>query len=167
MAIGRLTEGKMVKKVAQHFRVSESAISRLRTKYRQTGTVKDRPRSGRPRKTTRREDNCNVMSSRRNRFLSSMKIVDLVGNATGTWICARTVRNKLRAARLRGRRPYVDVPLARNHWRERLNWARAHRQMDKTAVELFCVYGRVPFEFEFCEWKCTCFKAKWRTNGSC
>ena len=65
----------MVKEVAQHFRVSESAIPRLRTKYRQRGTIKDRPRPGRPRKTTRHEGNFIVTSSRHNRFLSSTGIV--------------------------------------------------------------------------------------------
>ena len=118
----------MVKEVAQHFHVSESAISRLRTKYRQTGTIKDRPRPGRPRKTTRREDNFIVMSSRRNRFLSSTRIAGLVRNATGTRICPKTVRNRLRAARLRGRRPYVGVPLTPDHRRLRLNWTRAHHR---------------------------------------
>ena len=87
MAIGMLTGGMMVKEVAQHFHVSESAISRLRTKYRQTGTIKDRPRPGRPRKTTQREDNFKVTSSRRNRFLSSTRIAGLLRNATGTRIC--------------------------------------------------------------------------------
>ena len=82
----------MVKDVAQHFHVSESAISRLRTKYRQTDTTKDRPRPGRPRKTTRRDDNFIVTSSRRNRFQSSTRIARLVRNATETRICAKTVR---------------------------------------------------------------------------
>ena len=108
--------------------MNESAISRLRKKCRRTGTVKDRQRSGRPRKTERREDNYIVTSSRRNRFLNSTKIAGFVRNETGTRICARTVRNRLRAARLRGRRPYGGVPLTRNHRREKLNWARANRQ---------------------------------------
>ena len=110
VAIGMLTGGMWVKEVAQRVRVSESAISRLRAKYRQTGTVKDRLRPGRPRKTTRREDNYIVTSSRRNRFMSSTRIAGLVSNATGIRIYARTVRNRLRAARLR-RHPYVGVLL--------------------------------------------------------
>lgn len=103
VAIDMLTGGMMVKDVAQHFRVSESAISRLRTKCRQTGTFKDRPPAGRLRKTTRREDNYIVTSSRRNQFSSSTKIAGSVRNATGTRIYARIVRTRLRAAR------YVDV----------------------------------------------------------
>ena len=51
VAIGMIIRGMMVKEVAQHFRVSESAISNLRTKYSQTGTAKDRLSSDRSRKT--------------------------------------------------------------------------------------------------------------------
>ena len=126
-----LTGGVMVKEVAKHFHVSESAISRRRTKYRQTCTVKDRPRPGRPRKTTRREDNFIVTSSPRNRFLCSTRIAGLVRNATGTRICAKTVMNRFRAARLRGRRPYVGVPLTPDHRRIRLNWTRAHHRCSR------------------------------------
>ena len=64
-----LTGGMMVKEVAKHFHVSESTVSRLNIKYHQTGTIKDRPRPGRPHKTTQLEDNFIVTSSRRNHFL--------------------------------------------------------------------------------------------------
>ena len=87
MAIVMLTGGVTVKEIAQHFHVRESAIARLRTKYRQTGTIKDKPRPGRPRKTTRREDNFIVMSYRFNHFLSSMRIAGFVRNSTCTRVC--------------------------------------------------------------------------------
>ena len=147
----------MVKEVAQHFHVSESAISRLRTKYRQTGTIKDRPRPGRPRKTTRREDNFIVTSSRRNRFLSSTRIAGLVRNATGTRICPKTVRNRLRAARLRGRRPYVDArPQA-----DKTKLDEGTSSLDQTAVESSCLHGRISLQFKVCGRKITCLEARW------
>ena len=58
----------MVKEAAQLFLESKSVISRFRTKYLQTGTIKDRPCPGRPCKITRHENNFIVMSSRHNRF---------------------------------------------------------------------------------------------------
>jgi hypothetical protein len=42
--------------VADHFRVNHSIIVRLMQRFRLTGNVTDRPRAGRPRKTTPRED---------------------------------------------------------------------------------------------------------------
>ena len=70
-------------------------MSRLLNRFQQTGNVADRPRSGRPRKITPREDRFLTTSSRRNRFLSSRKLGLLLRNATGTRVCYRTVRNRL------------------------------------------------------------------------
>ena len=69
-----------------------------------------------------------MTSSRRDRFLSGAKIAGFVRNATGTRISAKTVRRRLRCARLRSRRPYVGVPLTVGHKHARLNWATAHRR---------------------------------------
>ena len=110
-AIGMLTAGMSARDVARHFRRHESTISRLLNRFQQTWNVADRPRSGRPRKTTPREDRFLTTSSRRNRFLSSQKLARLLRNAPGTRVCDRTVRNRLHAARGKACRPYVGIPL--------------------------------------------------------
>ena len=95
----------------QRERAIESTVSLLRNTFKQTGNVADRPRSGRPRKTTPHEDPFLTTSSRRNRFLPSRKLGRLLWNATGTTVLDRTVRNRLHAARLKACRPYVGIPL--------------------------------------------------------
>ncbi|ELU01685.1 hypothetical protein CAPTEDRAFT_228216 [Capitella teleta] len=52
-AVGMLEAGSTQVRVARAFDVARSQISRLWSRYRETGSVKDRPRSGRPRMTTR------------------------------------------------------------------------------------------------------------------
>ena len=99
-AIGMLTAGISARDVVRQFHGHESTISRLLNRFQPTGNVEDRPRSGRPRKTTPREDRFLTTSSRRNRFLSSRKLGRLLRNATGTRVCDRTVINRLHAARL-------------------------------------------------------------------
>ena len=42
--------------IAGRFNVSKSSVCEIIRKHRETGDVKDRPRSGRPRATTHRED---------------------------------------------------------------------------------------------------------------
>ena len=116
-AIGMLTAGMSARDVALHFQRHESTISQLLNRFQQTGNVADRFRSGRPRKTTPREDRFLTTSSRRNRFLSSRKLGRLLRNATGTRVCDRTVRNKLHVARLKACRPYVGIPLTRRNYR--------------------------------------------------
>jgi hypothetical protein len=44
------------RRVADHFRVNHSIIVRLMQRFRETGNTTHRPRAGRPRKTTPRED---------------------------------------------------------------------------------------------------------------
>ena len=106
-AIDMLTAGMSARDVARHFQRHESTISRLLNRFQQTGNVADRPRSGRPRKTTLQEDRFLTTSSRCNRFLISGNLDHLLRNATGTRVCDRTVRNRLHAARLKASRPYV------------------------------------------------------------
>ena len=110
-AIGMLIAGMSARDVARHFQRHESTLSRLLNRFQQTRNVADRPRSGRPRKTTPLEDPFLTTLSRRNRFLSSRKLGRLPRNATGTRVCDRTVRNRLHTARLKACRPYVGIPL--------------------------------------------------------
>ena len=100
MAIGMLNADMTAREVARQFNVRESTISCLKTRYQLTGDVKDMPRSGRPRKTSLAEDRYIVVTSRRNRFMSSRRSANHVRNATGTRVCDRTVRTRLRAAQL-------------------------------------------------------------------
>ena len=109
--IGMLAAGMSATDVARHFQRQESTISRLLNRFQETENVADLSRSGRPRKTTPREDRFLTTSSRRNRFLSSRKLGGLLRNATGTRVCDRTFRNWLHAARLKACRPYVGIPL--------------------------------------------------------
>ena len=55
-AIGMVQAGADQNVVARQLGVHKSTISRLVQKFRQTNTVNDRPRSGRPRATTLRQD---------------------------------------------------------------------------------------------------------------
>ena len=122
-AIGMLTAGMSARDVAWHFQLHESTISRLLNRFQR---IADRSRSGRPRKTTPREDRFLTTSSRRNRFLSSRKLGRLRRNATGTRVCDRTVRNRLHAARLKACRTYDAIPLTLRHLETRRQWARVH-----------------------------------------
>ena len=63
------------RRVADHFRVNHSIIVRLMQRFRQTGNVTDRPRAGRPRKATQREDR---LISRRRGNDRSVQLVHFV-----------------------------------------------------------------------------------------
>ncbi|MEW8339733.1 MAG: helix-turn-helix domain-containing protein [Candidatus Thiodiazotropha taylori] len=68
-AIGMLAVGIAKREVARRLNCHVSTISRLSTRYQQTGNVKDRPRPGRPKVTTRIQDRHIRIAHLRNRFL--------------------------------------------------------------------------------------------------
>jgi len=55
-ALGMLEAGMAATHVARNIDVSHCTISRLRTKFNATGSLKNRPFTGRPRKSTANED---------------------------------------------------------------------------------------------------------------
>ena len=87
-AVGMHNGGFSHRRVTDHFRVNHSIIVRLMQRFRPMGNVTDRPRAGRPRKTTPREDR--LISRRARQWYSTAGA--LRGNlAFGDHISTRTV----------------------------------------------------------------------------
>ena len=129
-AIGFLEAGWVQTDVAIHFGVSRLTISRLQARLRATGDVADRPRSGRPRVTTRRQDRYIEVQATRSRFVSAHQIQLNIQAAAGPGnqrISTQTIRNRLHRAGLRARRPARRPLLTDVHKAARLQWARGHR----------------------------------------
>lgn len=122
IAIGRLQLGESQTEVARHMNVSQSTISRLWNRFQRFQTAEDRPRSGRPRITTAAEDRNIRLYHLRHRTVTA---TSTVGNVPGLQrVSAQTIRNRLREAGLRARRPYVGPVLQRQHRRSRNRWCR-------------------------------------------
>ena len=90
-----------------------SIISRLLNKYRATNDVKDRPRPGRPYKTTIIEDRALLRLVRHHSWDSSTSLKQQL--LPGRDISYRTVRNWLKAAGYRARRTIKHVKLPPTH----------------------------------------------------
>ena len=76
MGGGAAQAGQSFTVIAARFGITKSEVSRLVTKYRETGNVKDVPRSGHPKVTTERQDRLIIQHSRRNRFKTARQIRD-------------------------------------------------------------------------------------------
>ena len=127
-AIGIFRDGMGVRAIALHFGVSASTISRLRDRFEHTGSVKDSPRSGRPKKTTDVEDRYIRVTSHQNRFMSAPKLADHLYATSHVRMTPQTIQSRLHSCGIYGRRPYAGTTLTRRHEHVRLNWARAHRR---------------------------------------
>jgi hypothetical protein len=110
-----LEGGMTVNDVAVSFGVHRTTIWRLAQRFRTTGTVKDRPRSGRPKRLTPRKERYIRIASPRDRFLPATRIVDRVRRSTG-------VRNKLKACRFKSCRPHKGMELTVHHKRQQHAW---------------------------------------------
>ena len=119
-------QGQRQQQVANHFGVNVSTIERLVRRLRETGHLADRPRSGRPRVTSRRQDRAIRLAHLTNRHLTA---TETALNTVGTHnrqISSKTVGSRLREIGLRARRPYVGLPLIQARRLRRMAWLTAH-----------------------------------------
>ena len=106
-AVGMLESGLTQKRVAGLFGVARITINRLRQRYRANASVADRPRTGRPRVTTQREDRRLRRVQLQNRFMPATQTLRAI--PTRRRISVSTVRRRLRSVGLRARRPLYQI----------------------------------------------------------
>lgn len=123
-AIGMLEGGATQAAVAVRFGVHRNTVRTLWTRYRDTGVARDRPRSGRPRVTSQRQDGYIRVMHLRNRFQTGEATARTIPGLRR--ISGRTVRNRLRDYGIRPRRPCVRPLLQPRHRQARLQWSRNH-----------------------------------------
>ena len=121
----------------------------IKKRLGETGSVADRPRSGRPKKTSVREDRALVRYSLSDRRLTSPELRQRMELELGVTISSSTIRKRLNSNGLRGC-VAVKKPLLRPaNVNGRLEFARRHKNWtvqqwdtvlwsDESAFQLFC-----------------------------
>ena len=123
-AVGMHNGGISHRRVEDHFRVNPFHHCTTDAAFSSNGNVTDRPRAGRPRKTTPREDR---LISRRVRQRSFSAAGALCGNlAFGGHISTRTVIRRLHHQGMRARRPIKRPRLTLRHRHARFDWSHDH-----------------------------------------
>ena len=125
-AIGRLQAGDDPRNVANVFGCHISTIYRLEARRRQTGSVSDRLRSGRPPVTTPAQNRVIVRNFRRDPFQTANEVARTTIGSHGRPINDRTVRRRLHVSGLRNRRPLRRLTLTPQNRAARLAFARNH-----------------------------------------
>ncbi|HXS15321.1 MAG TPA: transposase [Candidatus Saccharimonadales bacterium] len=117
-----------VKEVAREIKCEPKTIREIIKKRKETGSVKDRPRSGRPRKTSRREDRAIYYASLKDRFSTAtkaarqMKLAPM-GKKVSRWLVA----NRRNEFDLNGRVARKKPLLTEAQVRRRKQWALDHK----------------------------------------
>jgi len=91
--IGQHQAGEGIRKIARNLKLQPCTISRIIKKFKDTGTVADRKRSGRP-KTTKAEDRRMVITSKRNRRLTAPEITAEINRSRMNPVSVSTVKSR-------------------------------------------------------------------------
>ena len=163
-SLGRMEAGIHRKDVANQFNVHRSTIIRLRDRHRATGTVSDRPRSGRPKVTTQHEDRYIAVTVARRRFVDGPSLERMLRQQRGPGarrISVQTVRNRVRASGFSSRKPAKKPQLSQRHRALRRQFCARHRRWNRQQ------WSRVLFsdESRFCLRKVDGRIRVWRRNG--
>ena len=110
--------------VADTFNVSQRQVQRIRKSYEETGDVFDKPRSGRPRKTTTRDDRLLARKSKASLFSTAAELHE-------TWspevpVSTRTVCRILSRNGLHGLISAQKPALNKRQLKNRVAFAKAH-----------------------------------------
>lgn len=90
-------EGYSMRKISRKLKVSLCAVQSILAKKEETGSARDKGRSGRPRVTNGREDGTLIRLSLSNRTVSSKMLKRQYQDATGSCLSTRTIRRLLKA----------------------------------------------------------------------
>jgi Transposase and inactivated derivatives len=151
-------EGLSTRDVSRHLGVNQSDVVRTWRRYRDTGTVDDMPRSGRPRATTAVDDRYLRISARRNPDSNATMLNSTFHATTGRHITTQTVRNRLHDALLHSRRPWRGPSLKPRHHAARYRWAQQHaewtpRNWHHVLFTNECLICLQPDNCQLCVWR--------------
>ena len=116
-------EGLSSCEVSRRLRVNQSDVVRTWRRYRETGTVDDMRRSGRPKATTAVDDRYLRISARRNPESNATMLNNTFRAATGRRVSTQTIRNRLHDVQLHSRRPWRGPHLTPRQLAARYRWA--------------------------------------------
>jgi len=141
--IGLRKAGWKQQEIADEVGCTQQGVSKLLIKHEITGSVKDLPRSGRPRKTTAREDRALKIASVKNRRLTAVDHARSLRIKKGHYSIT-TAQRRLREFGLNGR-VARKKPLCKTHKRRRLEWAKKYRSWTESDWEKVIFSDESPF----------------------
>lgn len=120
-------QGKTQKEIAKLVKCSRCAVQSAIKRFAETGTHANKPRTGRNRVTTSREDRKLIRESVKDRKKTSSELAAALTEETGKSISARTARRRLVEAGLKGCKARKKPWLSQENKKKRLDWALRHQ----------------------------------------
>jgi len=127
LAAGLARGGSNQYEIADHLNCTTKTVRELMKKVEKDEKLVDRPRSGRPRKTSSREDRAIKFASLKDRRLTAKAIaIKTSPNFAKNGVSVNTVKRRLREVGLNGRVPRKKPLLSAKNKKARYQWAKDH-----------------------------------------
>lgn len=126
LIVTSVQNGNSFRKTAQLYGVGKSAVGQIMKKYELTGSTKNRKQSGRPRKTTPRQDRKLVVLSKENPRLTAVDLNVEMKRFYEMNCSVSTTKRRLRHANLFGRRPAKKPLISLKNRKARKEFASEH-----------------------------------------
>ncbi|CAG9565363.1 unnamed protein product [Danaus chrysippus] len=120
-------QGMSQVKIAREVKCSRCAVQYAINRFKETGTHENRPRTGRRKVTTEREDRLLIRQSLQNRKKTALELAAALSEAKGSSVSVYTVRRRLLKAGLKGFKARKKPWLSEHNKKNRLEWALKHR----------------------------------------
>jgi len=127
LLVRKINAGMKQREVARLLEISHSTVSYIWNKYRSTGAVDDRNRSGRPMISTERDRRELCRYSKKNPFATAREVQGAVDSLKIASIS--TIKNYLRQGGLFGRVAAKKPLLSNVNIKKRLMWCKAYKQL--------------------------------------
>lgn len=141
--------GKKICEIVEETKCNRSAIRKIISKWKETRTVANIYKTGRPRVTNRREDRKIVNLVKQNPKTTAFKTAKQLEKDIGTKLSVSTIRRRLHEAGFKGQKPKKKPLLSKRNIRKRLDWAKKRvnwAQQDWSKViwsdeSKYCIFG--------------------------
>lgn len=166
--LGLREAGWSYRAIALKIPCGKSTVCDVLKKYRQTGSIKNLKRSGRPRVTTTSQDKYIRVTSLRDRFQSAADISrTIINEKTQKPISDDTVTRRLSEAGLPGRIAKNKPKLTKKQKRVRLQWARKYSGWSKADWEKVLWSDESPFTLFVKNGKVWVRRREWEAYSPC
>lgn len=113
--------------IAREVKCSRCAVQYALKRFEETGSYQNRPRTGRKKITTVREDRLLIRQSLQDRKKTALDLAASLSEAKGQLVGVHTVRRRLRQAGLKGCKARKKPWLSERNKKHRLEWALQHK----------------------------------------
>ena len=152
--LGHLQAGVSPTEVAKMFGTTRQTVYSISSKYLEEGTLKDRPKPGRPRVRNDQTDEQIVTTYR------AAPMRQVLSYSAEIGVSARTVVRRLNGVGLYAHRPAIKPKLTANQKVKRLAWAKEHKRWNRAQWANVVFSDEATYVVDSSDRKIRCYRSK-------